>query len=865
MDYGVSGAKDPHTIQYPAVSSKLKTSKSSITSYSIFNLQCSLQLTPLNRSNHDYGVSGAKDPHTIQYSAVSSKLKTSKSSITTVFSAVDTIEPFKSFGDGTTLISNGGIFEFGFFSRGNSKNRYVGIWYKKIGSQTVVWVANRCNPIADNFGSLTINSTGNLVLLSQNKSVVWSTSSSKQIKKPIVQLLDSGNLVLRDQEDENYLWQSFDYPSDALLPNMKFGWDLRRGLNRRLSAWKNWDDPCPGDLTYGVEFDPQLHTYPEFVIRKGTTKFYRTGPWNGIHLSGLVEQRSNPFYNFQFVYNDDEVFYTYNLKNDSVISILFINQTTSLRQRLIWIEADQAWSPYSKAPRDDCNKYGVCGANENCNINEYPICQCIRGFKPKSQDTWNLMDWSKGCTRINPLSCKEKNKDGFIKISRLKLPDTTHTWVNKSMNIEECRAICLSDCSCTAYTNSDIRGKGSGCAIWYGDLIDLRQSPIGGQDLFIRMPRSELDRNEALSENGGEEEDLELPLFSLSSITAATANFSLYNKLGEGGFGPVYRSTAPQDVKMLRTKNLHKMWHMMFKLEDGQEIAVKRLSISSEQGVEELKNEVKLIAKLQHRNLVKLLGCCIQAEEKLLVYEYMANKSLDFFIFDQKQGELLEWSKRFQIICGIARGLQYLHQDSRLRIIHRDLKASNILLDNEMSPKISDFGLARTFKGDQTEEQTGRVIGTYGYMAPEYASDGFFSIKSDVFSFGVLLLEIVSGKKNRGFQHGSHGPSLIGHAWTLQKDGSTLGLLDKHVRESHHDEKQVLRCIHVGHLCVQQSPVDRPNISSVIVMLGSESELPQPKPPGYFTEMDLAKKDHSSMEPESSSTNKMSLSLLEAR
>ncbi|CAH1430477.1 unnamed protein product [Lactuca virosa] len=305
----------------------------------------------------------------------------------------------------------------------------------------------------------------------------------------------------------------------------------------------------------------------------------------------------------------------------------------------------------------------------------------------------------------------------------------------------------------------------------------------------------------------------EVPFLSMYQIAKATDNFKIDNKIGEGGFGPVYKGV----------------------LEDGKVIAVKRLSETSQQGLDEFQNEVICIAKLQHRNLVKLLGYCIHANERILVYEYMENKSLDSFLFDEATGSMLDWPQRFHIIHGIARGILYLHQDSRLQIIHRDLKAGNILLDSEMNPKISDFGLARKFVGQDDMAKTKKVVGTYGYISPEYAVHGCFSIKSDVFSFGVIVLEIVSGKKNREFSHEAHSDNLLGHAWRLYKENKSIQLLSASLRNSC-VISEVLRSIHIGLLCVQHHAEDRPTMLSVVLMLISEGALPPPKQPAFFTE-----------------------------
>ncbi|PRQ19308.1 putative protein kinase RLK-Pelle-DLSV family [Rosa chinensis] len=323
--------------------------------------------------------------------------------------------------------------------------------------------------------------------------------------------------------------------------------------------------------------------------------------------------------------------------------------------------------------------------------------------------------------------------------------------------------------------------------------------------------------------------------FDLGTVEAATKKFSTDNMLGEGGFGQVFKGT----------------------LDNGLEIAVKRLSKSSGQGVREFKNEVLLVAKLQHRNLVKLLGFCLEGEETLLVYEYVPNKSLDYFLFEQ-----LDWSRRCTIIGGIARGILYLHEDSRLRVIHRDLKASNILLDANMNPKISDFGMARMFGvDDQTQGNTRRIVGTYGYMAPEYAMEGLYSVKSDVFSFGILLLEILTGRKNiLGFHPTNSAPTLLSFTWQLWNEGKVLELMDPMLKDSC-NPNEFLRCIRIGLLCVQEDANNRPTMSSVVLMLKSESiSLSKPERPAFFTGRSINDHCHTLGDLPSCSVNALTIS-----
>eukprot|EP00257_Ricinus_communis_P020286 XP_015579484.1 probable LRR receptor-like serine/threonine-protein kinase At1g56140 isoform X1 [Ricinus communis] len=306
--------------------------------------------------------------------------------------------------------------------------------------------------------------------------------------------------------------------------------------------------------------------------------------------------------------------------------------------------------------------------------------------------------------------------------------------------------------------------------------------------------------------------------FSYAELRTATKGFCPSNQLGEGGYGPVYKGT----------------------LIDGREVAVKQLSLASHQGKDQFITEIATISAVQHRNLVRLYGCCIEGNRRLLVYEYLMNKSLDQALFGTEMRNTslcLDWPTRFNICLGTARGLAYLHEESRPRIVHRDVKASNILLDEELCPKLSDFGLAKLYDEKKTHIST-RIAGTIGYMAPEYAMRGHLTEKADVFSFGVLALEVLSGIPNYESNSVEKKIYLLGWAWNLYENNQSLALLDPSLMGF--DENEALRVIGVALLCTQSSPLTRPSMSRVVAMLAGDTEVSAiMSKPSYLSDWDL--------------------------
>ncbi|XP_071927926.1 cysteine-rich receptor-like protein kinase 2 [Coffea arabica] len=424
----------------------------------------------------------------------------------------------------------------------------------------------------------------------------------------------------------------------------------------------------------------------------------------------------------------------------------------------------------------------------------------------------------------------------------------------KTLNANSCRA-CLENASksilgCLPW--SEGRALNTGCFMRYSDINFLNPIPGSGRSrgtvvvIVVAAVSSAIVlavgaiigayfwKNKRIQQKRKGSNDAEKLVktlhdsslnFKYSTLEKATGSFDEANKLGQGGFGTVYKGVLP----------------------DGREIAVKRLFFNNKHRAADFYNEVNIISSVEHKNLVRLLGCSCSGPESLLVYEFLPNKSLDRFIFDANKGKALNWEKRFEIIIGTAEGLVYLHENTKCRIIHRDIKASNILLDSRLRSKIADFGLARSFQEDKSHISTA-IAGTLGYMAPEYLAHGQLTDKADVYSFGVLLLEIVSGRQNNRSKTTEYSDSLVTIAWKHFLQGKVEELFDPNLMLQNYlnmnVRAEVLRVVHIGLLCTQEIPSLRPSMSTALPMLAKKDEqLPTPTNPPFIDESTMELND----------------------
>ncbi|KAI4989635.1 hypothetical protein ZWY2020_036952 [Hordeum vulgare] len=737
---------------------------------------------------------------------------------------------------GQSLVSAGGAFALGFFSpddaAGTATRWYLGIWYNGIpGPRTVIWVANRDAPAAG-APTLALANDSRLVMSDADGRVLWNTtvasSSSSQTPTAAV-LTNEGNLVVQEANDAE-LWQSFDHPIDTLVPGMKMRLSYRTGKGDRIVAWKSPGNPAPGLFSYGLDPSTSL----QLIMWNGTRPYWRTPIWQGYSVASMYVSDGTVIYT-AIVDTDEEIYMTFTF-NDGAAPTRYVVTSSGRFQLLSWNGTLSAWATLQSWPSSGCGAYSRCGAYGYCDVTSAPAaCRCLDGFEPASAADWSAGRLEQGCRRKQALPpCGGVGGVGFVAIRSMKVPDK-FSIDSSNRTAGECAATC----SCVAYAYANVQINSAKdelirCVVWSEELVDAQMIDArwGGETLYLRV--AEIDdastvpvlalpntgrkssrnavkialpvlaslllltctffvsfwrfrvkgrKTESQNKNksgkigGDHTEDLEFPSIRFADIVVATDNFSKTLMIGRGGFGKVYKSA--------------------------------------------------------------FLSAAPRGP-KLLIYEYLPNRGLNAILFDSVKKAVLDWPTRLGIIKGVARGLPYLHQDSRLTVIHRDLKASNVLLDAEMRPKIADFGMAKIFGDNQVKASTRNVVGTYGYIAPEYSTGGVFSVKSDVYSFGVLLLEIVSGTRISAIDGIMECPSLTVYAWSLWREGRIGKLVDPSMAESCSEDEAML-CIHVGLLCVEDDPSRRPLMSSVVSILENGSapvvasaSLPAPNQPGYF-------------------------------
>ncbi|KAF7078640.1 hypothetical protein CFC21_083041 [Triticum aestivum] len=793
-----------------------------------------------------------------------------------------------------TVVSAQGKFAAGLFSPGSSGRFYLGVWYKNIPVQTVIWVANRASPLSSAASAeLRVSpDDGGLELVAASEGVVWSSSRSnlsaeESNNNNTAVIRDDGNLVLLGGgNSSDVLWQSFDHPTDTLVPGAWLGENKLTGEYQGLTAWRNAEDPAPGMFSNTVD---RNGTSEFFYLWNRTRVYWRSGVWTGRVFVLVPEAVNNVLFNQTYVETPAYRRLSWALYDNATITRQVFEGTGQAKQ-YIWVPASQRWQFFWAAPTVQCDAYAVCGAFGVCDQRSQPSCRCPPGFVPASERDWALSDWTGGCRRNSSLACARDGNgssstststDVFLALPNVKLPDDSLA-VGRALSKTECESACLDNCSCQAYTFSG----GGRCAVWHGEFRNLQQlytddsGASGSPDLHLRLSESGLrDLSRANKKNEGglplqlvvgivlacvaaaliasallawflhsrrrrrrrldsmaNEAGSSLAVYSYGDLRAATKNFS--DRLGGGGFGSVYRGVLKSGDTIT-------------------EVAVKKLE-GLRQGDKQFRTEVNTLGRIQHVNLVRLLGFCSSADEKLLVYEYMPNGSLEGYLFKGGGGgSCPSWRDRYGIMLGVARGLAYLHDGCRECIIHCDVKPENILLDKDLCVKLADFGMAKLVGRDFSRALT-TMRGTIGYLAPEWISGLPISAKADVYSFGMVLFELISGRRNtdssgdgRGGDDGSDASEAEAEAgrpvstffpvWAAGKvaAGEAGAVADPRLRGDVRGE-ELERACRVACWCIQDQEAHRPTMAQAVQALEGVVHVDMPPMPRTLQNLTLA-------------------------
>ncbi|KAF7004747.1 hypothetical protein CFC21_019929 [Triticum aestivum] len=759
--------------------------------------------------------------------------------------ATDTLSPSQELAGRDKLVSLNGRFALGFFQTGSNFSNdtpkwYLGIWFHTVPKFTPVWVANAENPIANLTAcKLVLTRDGNLAVHHQ-ATTVWSTKANAATNTTVAALLDSGNLVLRSGSGASnssiFFWQSYDHPTDTVLQGGKIGWNNSTGLNRRLVSRKNAVDQTPGMYTYELSG----HNGDTSIVSmfNSSKQYWSSGEWGGQYFSNIPESVGQKWLSLQFTSNKEEQYVQYAIEDPTVLSRGIMDVSGQMKV-LLWFEgSSQDWQAVYTAPKSQCDVHATCGPFTVCSDVPSPSCSCMKGYSIRSPQDWELGDRSAGCARNTPLYCNNNSNssaadgetDKFYPMTSVQLPADARN-VATATTADECSLACLGSCSCTAYSYDQ-----GACSVWHDKLLNVRQQ--GNGVLHLRLAAKEVSSSKTnrrgliigvavgastaalglifllmiwmrkKKQYGDDTQGgMGIIAFRYADLQSATKKFS--EKLGAGSFGSVFKGS----------------------LSDSTAIAVKRLD-GVRQGEKQFRAEVSSTGVVQHVNLVKLIGFCCQGDKRLLVYEYMPNGSLDHHLF-QSNALVLDWTTRYKIALGVARGLAYLHSSCRDCIIHCDIKPENILLDGSFTPKVADFGMAKLLGRDFSQVVT-TMRGTIGYLAPEWISGTAITSKVDVYSYGMVLLEIVSGSrkssKQSSSQDGVHEGYFPVRVARSLVEGDVASLVDaKLLGEANLEE--VERVCKVACWCIQDDEFDRPTMSEVVQFLECLSEVETPPVP----------------------------------